>query len=124
MMITYLRLLIFALPITCFAASPVENFFADTHMQAIDSLILASDFQNDNDLKIKEQITVYEEAKKKFRQFPHDARNGTELVKAANTLQKMIEAQHLKDMFDNAFIHEITLFSTLSQKKGLSRPSL
>ena len=91
-------------------------------MRQLNDLIEVTE-NNLNHLRdLRQQFTEYYKIKAKYLLNQQDRDQILRMVKAASQLQHTIEAQNLSYAFDPETLKELSFFSQIANKKGLTRP--
>lgn len=99
----------------------VEMEMPLTELEAIDQLIEVSRENLKNQELLKELLIEYKKAQEVYFKNPEDRKAASKMVVLAKKVLSQIEENHLKHLFKERFISELTMLSQMANKKQAGR---
>lgn len=113
------------IPLYSFAAEVVQvsdPAVLYSELALLDNLIEVTTQNLKNQKELRSLVLVYQAELAKYLKNSTDKDLVMQVAKTANKVLTEIKKNHLLESFQVDFISELTIFSQLSQKKGIPRP--
>ncbi|MBS0620726.1 MAG: hypothetical protein JSS61_04635 [Verrucomicrobia bacterium] len=88
----------------------------------VDDLILVTTRQLETQKQLRSLMLDFQKQQEEFVQGNQSKVHAKEMVRTARQIYEMISANHIQHLFPNAYLEELSFFSSIAGKTALSRP--
>ena len=91
-------------------------------LKIIDQLIATTQKQLEDEKKLRELMQQFKDQVEEFIQGKQTKSHASLMVRTAREINEMISANHIEHLFPKDYLDELTFFSSIAGKNGISRP--
>ena len=106
-------------------SSLVQTSFAvseNDEVKIIDQLIFSTQKQLEDEKKLRELMLQFKDQIEEFVQGKQTKTHASQMVRTARQIYEMISANHIEHLFPKDYLDELTFFSSIAGKNGISKP--
>lgn len=94
----------------------------NSELSRLDDLIAATQKGLDQQKALRDVLVKYQEAQKTYLSSGEDTEYLYQMIVLAHRAQKIIQDNHLSQVFSQDFLNELNLFAQMANKRGIPKP--
>ncbi len=99
-----------------------ENMTGADELKIVDQLIETTKRQLETQKHLKDLMIQFRDQKESFVQGNQTKEHAGKMVRTARQIYEIITANHLEFLFPKDYLDELTFFSSIAGKSGISKP--